>query len=410
MSCHLARRSGERGLLLLVGVDVAALAVSAHRAGYRVHVVDVFGDRECRAFTERSLSIVEQVSGRSCGRFEAVFSPEALLNLAEKLARDYSYDGVILSSGLEDSPESLSRLEDIAPLLGNTRQAISGVRDRKRFHESLSRLGIHGPMTLSASNVVEAKEAAQQLGYPVVLKPNVGFGGANIHRALNEEELVRITEKRNDGFLVQQYVEGVAASTSLIATQDHSVAVTVNRQILGVASLGAPGAFAYCGNIVPHDDSEKVNSRCRKVSEKVVEAFGLVGSNGVDLVIDHSGQPWVIEVNPRFQGTLECVETVLGANLVEAHLAASLRNRLPKLGKAKGYCVRLILYSREPSLVPDLRQFSWVRDIPIPGVIVERNEPLCSVVATGDRAGPALLKSAELGEAVYSSLQRLECL
>jgi hypothetical protein len=41
---------------------------------------------------------------------------------------------------------------------------------------------------------------------------------------------------------------------------------------------------------------------------------------------------------------------------------------------------------------------------------VERNEPLCSVVATGDRAGPALLKSAELGEAVYSSLQRLECL
>lgn len=405
MPNRLARRSGERGLLLVVGVDASALAVSAHRAGYRVHVVDVFGDVECRAVAERSLSIVEQVQGRSCGLFEAVFSPEALVNLAEEMARDSSYDGVILSSGLEDSPESLSRLEDIAPLLGNTRQAISGVRDRKRFHESLTRLGIHSPMTLSASNTVEAIKAAQQLGYPVVLKPNVGFGGANIHLVLNEEELVRTAEKRNEGFLVQQYVEGLTASTSLIATQSRSVVVSVSRQLVGVASLGAPGTFAYCGNIVPLDDSETVNSRCKKVSEKVVEAFGLVGSNGVDLVIDHSGQPWVIEVNPRFQGTLECVETVLGANLVEAHLA-SLKNRLPKLGKAKGYCVRLILYCRAPSLVPDLRQFSWVRDIPLPGVIVEKNEPLCSVIATGDRAGPVLLKSAELGEAVYSSLQR----
>jgi len=406
MPNDLARKSGERGLLLVVGVDASALAVSAHRAGYRVHVVDVFGDVECRAVAERSLSIVKQVRGRSCGIFEAVFSPEALVSLAEEMARDSSYDGVILSSGLEDSPESLSRLEDIAPLLGNSRQAISRVRDRKRFHESLTRLGINSPMTLSASNTVEAKKAAQQLGYPVVLKPNVGFGGANIHLVLNEEELVRTAEKRHDGFLVQQYVEGLTASTSLIATQSRSVVVSVSRQLVGVPSLGAPGTFAYCGNIVPLDDSETVNSRCRKVSEKVVEAFGLVGSNGVDLVIDHSGQPWVIEVNPRFQGTLECVETVLGANLVEAHVAASLKNRFPRLSKAKGYCVRLILYCRAPSLVPDLRQFPWVRDIPLPGVIVERNEPLCSVIATGDMAGKALLKSVELGEGVYSSLQR----
>jgi predicted ATP-grasp superfamily ATP-dependent carboligase len=397
----------ERGLLLVIGVDASALAVSAHRAGYRVHVVDAFGDLDCRAVAERSLSIVEQVRGRSCGLFEAVFSPEALVNLAEKMGRDNSYDGVILSSGLEDSPESLSRLEDVVPIVGNTQQAISKVRDRKQFHESLTRFGIHSPMTLGASNAAEAKRAAQQLEYPVVVKPNVGFGGTNIHLVLNEEELVRTVEKRNDGFLVQRYVEGMTASTSLIATRKRSVALTVNRQLQGIASLGAPGTFAYCGNMVPLDDSETVNSRCRRISEKVVEAFGLVGSNGVDMVIDHSGQPWVIEVNPRFQGTLECVETVLGANLVEAHLAACLKNRLPKLGKANGYCVRLILYCREPSLVPDLRQLPWVRDIPLPGVIVERNEPLCSVIATGDRAGPVLLKSAEQGEAVYSSLQRL---
>jgi len=398
-------KSDAKGSLLVIGLDIAALATSAHNAGYCVHVVDFYGDLDVRAVADRHLSLVEQVPGQSCGRVEEA-SGDALVGLARRLARDCSYDGILLSSGLEDSPDDLEALEDIAPILGNTPTVMSHVRDRRRFFESLERQGIPHPRTYFVSNSTEAIWAAEELGYPVVVKPNAGFGGANIRFARNEDELVSVIHE--DDFLIQEYVEGVAASTSIMAARGRSVTLTVNWQLLGLSSLGSPGAFSYCGNVVPLDASDAAFSKCRDVSAKVAEGFGLVGSNGVDLVIDELGRPWVIEVNPRFQGTLECVERVLGFNLVEAHINACREGHLPTTGRREGYCVRLVLYDRGRSVVPDLRLFPEVRDVPVPGVIVERGEPLCSVLVEGESSGDVLLRSFEVAEAVYSSLRGCE--
>lgn len=389
-----------------MGLDVAALATSAHNAGYRVHVADFFGDLDVRAVADRSLSLIRQVPGQSCGRVGEAFSAEGVVDLARTLGRDCSYDGILLSSGLEDSPDALKALEDVAPILGNTPDGIIHVRDRRLF-ETLERNDILHPKTHLVSSPTEAAEAVRELGYPVVVKPIAGFGGAGIRLVRSEVELARAVPVEKD-VLVQEYVEGLAASASFMATRDRSMTLTVNKQLLGLLSLGSPEAFSYCGNVVPLDASEALLSKCRDVSGKVAEAFGLVGSNGVDLVIDGAGRPWVVEVNPRFQGTLECVERVLGINLVEAHIDACRSGRLPVLGREDGYCIRLVLYGRERSAVPDLRLFPEVRDIPVPGVIVEKGEPLCSVVVKEEDSGSALLRGFEVAEAIYSSLYRCE--
>ena len=400
-------RLNTKGVLLVVGLDVASLATSAYKAGYSVHVVDLFGDLDVQAVAERYLSLISQVPGRSCGWVKEAFSEEALVGLAQKMGRDCSYEGILISSGLEDSPDALEALHDIAPILGNGPEVIARVRSRRLFFESLERHDILHPRTSIVSNPNEAARAAKELGYPVVVKPVAGFGGTGVRLVRNETELMGAVPTEDDA-LVQEYVEGVAASASFMATRTRSVALTVNRQLLGIPSLGSPDAFSYCGNIVPLDTSETVLSRCVDVSARVVEAFGLVGSNGVDLVIDGSWRPWVIEVNPRFQGTLECVERVLGVNLVEAHIEACRGGQLLILGRREGYCVRLILYGRGCSAVPDLRMFPEVRDIPVPGVLVEKGEPLCSVVVKGESSGSTLLRGFEVAEAVYSSLYPCE--
>jgi predicted ATP-grasp superfamily ATP-dependent carboligase len=103
----------------------------------------------------------------------------------------------------------------------------------------------------------------------------------------------------DEGLLIQEYVEGDAASASVISTASDARTVAVNEQLLGVRDLGQLEPFGYCGNITPLEASEAVVERCREVAEEVVEHFRLVGSNGVDLVITGEGVPEVIEVNPN---------------------------------------------------------------------------------------------------------------
>jgi predicted ATP-grasp superfamily ATP-dependent carboligase len=114
-------------------------------------------------------------------------------------------------------------------------------------------------------------------------------------------------------------------------------------------------------------------------------------------------------VNPRFQGSLECVERVLGINLVDAHVKACLEGTLPLLErKRRTCCVRLILYTRQRSMAPDLNNLEEVRDIPLLGAVVEQGEPLCSVVSEGRTRGSALGKAMLLAHRIYAvTLPRL---
>jgi hypothetical protein len=111
-------------------------------------------------------------------------------------------------------------------------------------------------------------------------------------------------------------------------------------------------------------------------------------------------------VNPRFQGTLECVEKVLGINLVEAHVNACLYNFLPKTReKIANVCARLILYVPERVLVPNLTFFIQIRNIPLPGCIIDKGEPLCSVVVEGETRTQVLYEAKEIAKKIYSMLR-----
>ena len=170
--------------------------------------------------------------------------------------------------------------------------------------------------------------------------------------------------------------------------------------------VGQREPFGYCGNIIPLSAIKAVADVCEDIVEKIVLRFGLVGSNGIDLVISKDGTPYVIEVNPRFQGTLECVERVLGINLVEAHAKACIQGTLPTvLKKPSIFCTRLISFASQRSVVPDLSALDEVRDIPLPGVVMEQGEPICSIVAEGTDRDSSLRKAKNIVKLIHSSLK-----
>jgi len=392
-----------------MGIDVVPLASSARRTGYQVCAVDYFGDQDLKRLCRESLSVVKQRIGGTCGQINKDFSPEALFQLAKDLLRRVEIDAVILSSGLDDSPDMLFELDDLIPILGNHPNAVKNVRDKTKFFQELGRLGVTHPETAMAENLKEARKEAKNIGYPVLVKPLRGFGGAGIRKAKGSEEIeqaFRGATLLDDKVLIQEYISGIAASTSLISSANGAITLTLNEQLLGMSEIGQREPFGYCGNVVPLQVNKAVADRCKGMVKRVASHFNLVGSNGIDLVISKEGVPYVVEVNPRFQGTLECVERILNVNIVKAHLEACVQGKLPTLEKSpSAFCVRLILFAPQRSVVPDLSVFEEVRDIPLPGVIVEEGEPVCSIVVEGANRNSSLRKARIIAESIRKLLQ-----
>ena len=394
--------------LLVIGIDLVSLANSAKKAGYQVYAADYFGDLDLQSVCVRFESIIQQKPAKSCNNLESDYKPEAFLKLAESLLQENEIDAILLSSGLDDCYDILCELNDSVPILGNSPETVRCVRERARFFEELERLGIRHPETAMVTEVDEAKKIAAEIEYPVVMKPSRGFGGVGVRIAGNPRELKREFQKVpmfDDGILIQKHVAGTHSSISFLASYNDAKILTINEQLIGMPDTFQSAPFAYCGNIVPLHSANPVSEECEHLTKKIASHFGLVGSNGVDLVISKENKPYVIELNPRFQGTLECVERVLGINLVKAHINACIHGSLSIVQK-KDYAfnTRLILYAPSPVTVPDLTIFEEARDIPFPGTVIEKEAPLCSIVTDGDSRDNSLQKAKKLAEVIYGTL------
>ncbi|UCH38173.1 MAG: ATP-grasp domain-containing protein [Candidatus Bathyarchaeota archaeon] len=392
--------------MAVVGIDVSALAASAKRAGYSVFSVDYFGDSDLKQSCIFSLSVITQRPGVSCGRLATNFHPHNLLELVEKLVKTHTIDGILLSSGLEDDAQTLAKIHDLAPIIGNHPTKINQVRTKPWFFRELDRIGVKHPTTRFIEKTEDALEQANEIGFPIVIKPETGFGGYGVKKIVNAKQLYEILNSKLDEerFLIQDYVDGIDASASVISTASNAFTLTVNEQLLGLNDLGQQEPFGYCGNVVPLDLEQNIELNCRKLAEKVIRHFGLIGSNGVDFVITHKGDPLGVEVIRRFQGPLEFVVRVLTINLVKTHIDACSMNQLPHVKKGSGFCSRLILYALKRTQVPSLSQFELIRDIPVQDSFVEQGEPLCSVVMDGATREIVLHRAQATASAIYRTI------
>jgi len=385
-----------------------SIANSAKEAGYRIYAADYFGDIDLRRVCSGCEAIIEQKRGKSYGKMEIKFKPEAFLKMVKSLLQKYEIDAILLSSGLDDSSNVLHKLNDFVPILGNSPEVIERVRKKLGFFKELKRLGIAHPETAIVKSVDEAKAAAVEIGYPIIVKPVRGLGGVGIRTAQNPKEIESAFFEASlvsKDLLVQKFINGIHASVSFLATDKAVKVLTLNEQLLGLRFLFQQEPFGYCGNIVPVYFANSTLEICKAITEKIASHFGLKGSNGIDLVIPEKGRPHVVEVNPRFQGTLECVERVLRINLVKSHIDACLHSSLPTIKeKTSTFCTRLILYAPKRIVAPDLTVFREVRDVPVPGTIIEKGEPLCSIIASENSRWSSLRKAKRMAKKIYRIL------
>ncbi|NMX20952.1 hypothetical protein C5S30_00610 [ANME-1 cluster archaeon GoMg4] len=374
--------------ILAVGYSVRHIVCSGSRAGYEMYAADAFGD----------------VDTKRCAREYFPLDPLQLHTELKTLKEVIDkVDGLIIGSGFENADFSFLNDAEMRKILGNAPEKTKEVSNKAWLSSRLDDLSILHPLTYTGREIAKRIENAEHFRYPVVAKPAYGGGGTANFFCNNETELIRWATQLPE-FLYQEYIKGKHASVSTISTKRAAMTVCLNEQLLGVDSLSAPGPFVYCGNISPF--VTKFSDRVCALAEELTSKLGLIGSNGVDFVITDDG-PFVIEVNPRLQGSLDTVERSTGLNLVDEHVKA-VRGELPEPVAAKRYAVKAIAFARHEGVVIEDFAMEGIVDIPARGRIVHLGEPIATGIGVGDTRDRAYADAMKNVERIKTGVRSLK--
>ena len=247
-----------------------------------------------------------------------------------------------------ESDGTLGRLVEIVKRSGGlslncSAGAIARASDKSKMYEALgqSRLPIPQYVTIKPGRIKQKiNDAMAQLGLPAIFKPvhAAGCGGLSLVTSRAEVPLAvdkARTHTSNSSFIVQKFVTGTAASVSVISTGEGAMPLSLNRQLLRLASPKSESS--YLGGIVPlHHPMEQEALSIGRLAVESIE--GLRGYVGVDMVLSSHG-PVIIEVNPRVTTSYIGISSVLNLNLAQALVESVVQRKLPRRPRTSGYAI-----------------------------------------------------------------------
>jgi carnosine synthase len=242
-------------------------------------------------------------------------------------------DGVL--SFWETSGPVAARAAAALSLPGNPVEAVDAARSKLRTRELSEHLGRPTPRSQRVRSLDELYAAAQEIGFPAVVKPEFGASAvgcvrvdsfaslsgvyAIIRRELAGQQIVDL--RAGNDLLMEQYLDGVEFDVDLIVQDGEPVLSSVSQNW-----PTAEPSFQETGPHCPADHSARAVRRLVDLSVNTVQAFGLHrGVLHVEGKCTSEG-PRIVEVNARMGGGRihQIVEAVWGVDLIEAHLRGAL--------------------------------------------------------------------------------------
>jgi carbamoyl-phosphate synthase large subunit len=289
------------------------------------------------------------------------FEPLGEEEVLEICAREQPV-GVVIQFGGQ-TPLKLARaLEDAGhSILGTPFGAVDLAEDRERFAALCGELGVDVPPWGAAADQAEAIEIAEEIGYPVLVRPSYVLGGRNMRVCYGPEE-VGAAAASSGRVLVDRFLEGaveIDVDALCDGTQTRVAAVMEHVEEAGVHS-GDSSCVLPPPSLAP-DALERVETTVRKLAP----ALGVVGLLNVQLALV-GDELYVLEANPRASRTVPFASKAIGVNLVDAACRLAAGARLADLdlepGDANGHVsVKAAVFpfarfpGADPVLGPEMR-------------------------------------------------------
>ena len=280
---------------------------------------------------------------------------EAVRDLLENESRDGDAPPSIVQFGGQtaiDLSQSLSKAR--LPVLGSSADTIDRASDRNKFEAFLNRLGLPRPPGSAVTSVEEALRVAQDVGYPVVVRPSYVLGGRAMEIVENPSELIRyLTMAAEVGqgrpILVDRYLEGKEVEVDGICDGEQVLVPGIIEHIERAGVHSGDSMAIYPGLNLTEEEVDTIVDYTTRVGL----GLGVRGLFNVQVVIlggaayrsprtpDANGaagdsQVYILEVNPRASRTIPFISKVTGLPVASIGTKVMLGRTLSELGYSGG--------------------------------------------------------------------------
>ena len=249
---------------------------------------------------------------------------------------------------------NLSQTLDAAglPILGSTASSIDTASDRQLFEEFLARVGIPNPPGSAVIDLEGALKVAQEIGYPVLVRPSYVLGGRAMEIVQNATELARyMTNAFEAGggrnVLIDKYFEGREVEVDAVCDGETVLIPGIMEHVERAGVHSGDSMAIYPGLTLSDTEIKTVVDYTTRIG-RALDVRGLMNiqyvivggssyrSPGNKKPVTEVTQVYVIEVNPRSSRTIPFISKITGVPMVKLAVKAMLGKKLKNLGYEGG--------------------------------------------------------------------------
>ena len=247
-------------------------------------------------------------------------------------------DGAVVQFGGQTAiklTESLMKMG--VPILGTSAENVDKAEDRELFDEILEECQIPRPTGGTVFTAEEAKEVANRLGYPVLVRPSYVLGGQGMQIAINDhdiDEFIGIINRiaQDHPILVDKYLQGKEIEVDAVCDGEDILIPGIMEHIERAGIHSGDSISVYPAQSLTKAAKEKIAEYTRRLA-KSLHVIGLIN---IQFIVCGEEDVYVIEVNPRSSRTVPYISKVTGIPIVPLATKVIIGSKIKDLGYTPG--------------------------------------------------------------------------